>query len=376
MICYVVSSNLTKQVDFGRSLVNKVKSLLNIDVKLVKSPKDVEEVDGCIVLVASGGTERIILEIVERCRPVLIWAIPYNNSLPSALEVCSLKRDVKLIYSDLDKRVLQPVKEFFRLCEAVKKVRRFGLIGGISDWILTSDESFVKRFAEVVKIDMDELMAEMESVDVYGLEEDFLRAMKVYKALKRIVERYDLSALTVRCFDLLKINTTACLALSLLNDEGVTAGCEGDLDSLLTMTIVRELTGQPCWMANINRFNLNSNTVTFSHCTVPLSMVRRVDFKTHMESGKGVAIEGVLRSETVTIARFSRGKMLVTTGKVVRSGMGDENLCRTQAEVKLNCNVEEFLNNVLGNHHVIVYGDHRSILIDFCRFTDVEHIVL
>lgn len=373
MICYVVSSNLPKQVEFGRSLVSKVKSLLDVDAKLVTSPKDIERVDCCIVLVASGGTERLILEIVKRCKPVLIWAIPYNNSLPSALEVCSLRKDVKLIYSDLDEGAVRAVKDFFKLCEVVKKDRRFGLIGGISDWILTSDESFIERFGRIVRISMDELMAE---IDVDYDSTRFLKALKVYKALKKIMKRYDLSALTVKCFDLLKIDTTACLALSLLNDEGIIAGCEGDLDSLLTMTVIKELTGQPCWMANLNRFDLKSNTVTFSHCTVPLSMVRRFDFKTHMESGKGVAIEGVLRNEVVTVARFSRGKMLLTTGRIIRSGMGDDNLCRTQVEVRLDCKVEDFLNNVLGNHHVIVYGDHRSILIDFCEFTDVEPIVL
>jgi len=390
MICYVVSSGLPKQVEFGKRVANTVKSLLNrfdVEVRHVTSPKEVEAQEGCIVVVASGGTERTIVDIVEKCKPVLIWAIPYNNSLPSALEVYSFyKKGVKLIYSDLDETALQTVEEFIRLCKSLKKLKNanLGLIGGVSEWILTSDENFVKKFANIVKIDMDELIAEIKSADVeldldvgHDLtKDDLLKALKVYKALKKIVERLKLSALTIRCFDLVKINTTACLALSLLNDEGITAGCEGDLDALLTMMIMQGLTDQPCWMANLNRFDLKSNTVTFSHCTVPFSMVTSAKLTTHMESDKGVAVEGVLKSETVTITRFSRGKMLITTGRIVRSGMGDRTLCRTQVEIKLDCKVEELLENCLGNHHVITYGYHKSILLDFCKITDVEPIVL
>ena len=390
MICYVVSSGLPGQVEFGKRVADTVKSLLNrfdIEVRHVTSPREVEAQEGCIVVVASGGTERTVVEIVDKCKPVLIWAIPYNNSLPSALEVYSIyKKRVKLIYSDLDETALQTVKDFIKLCRFIKKLKNanLGLIGGISEWILTSDENFVERFANIVKIDMDELITEIESADVeldldveHNLaKDDLLKALKVYKGLKKIVERYNLSALTIRCFDLLKMDTTACLALSMLNDEGITAGCEGDLDALLTMVILQELTDQPCWMANLNKFDLKSNTVTFSHCTVPFSMVTSAKLTTHMESGKGVAVEGVLRSETVTIARFSRGKMLVTTGRIVRSGMGDKTLCRTQVEIKLDCKVEKLLENCLGNHHVIAYGNHKSILLDFCKLAGVEPIVL
>jgi L-fucose isomerase-like protein len=389
MICYVVSSSLQRQVELGKRVANTVKSLLNrfdVKVKHITSPKEVEAQEGCIVVVASGGTEKTIVEIVEKCKPVLIWAIPYNNSLPSALEVYSLyKGNVKLIYSDLDETALQTVDGFMRLCKSLKKLKNtnLGLIGGVSEWILTLDEDSIKRFANIVKIDMDELIAEVESADMeldldveHDLtKDDLLKALKVYKALKKIVKRYNLSALTIRCFDLLKIDTTACLALSMLNDESITAGCEGDLDALLTMVILQGLTDQPCWMANFSRFDLKSNTVTFSHCTVPFSMVASAKLTTHMESGKGVAVEGVLRNEAVTIARFSRGKMLVTTGRIVKSGLGDRTLCRTQVEIKLDCKVEELIENSLGNHHVIVYGNHKSILLDFCKITGVEPIV-
>ena len=54
--------------------------------------------------------------------------------------------------------------------------------------------------------------------------------MRLYRAIKRIVEEEKLSALTLSCFKLIEqTGTTGCLALSLLNDDGIIAGCEGDL---------------------------------------------------------------------------------------------------------------------------------------------------
>ena len=168
-----------------------------------------------------------------------------------------------------------------------------GLLGGVADWIVT-DGSWVKEFLDVVEIGLDE-------VNVEG--EGFEWAYSVYRSLKGIVERYKLNALTIRCFDLLNRDTTACLALHLLNDE-IVAGCEGDLEAVFTMIVLRLLTDKPSWMANINRIG---KTVILSHCTVPKSMCKSVRFRTHMESGRGVGVEGILNECDVTIARF-RGR--------------------------------------------------------------------
>lgn len=45
-------------------------------------------------------------------------------------------------------------------------------------------------------------------------------AINIYAALKSLVAEYDLSGLTLRCFDLLDaLGNTGCLALALLNSE-------------------------------------------------------------------------------------------------------------------------------------------------------------
>jgi L-fucose isomerase-like protein len=61
-------------------------------------------------------------------------------------------------------------------------------------------------------------------------EAEVLKASGVYRVLESLVAEHRLWALTVRCFDLVsQQRTTGCLALSKLADDGVPAGCEGDV---------------------------------------------------------------------------------------------------------------------------------------------------
>ena len=200
---------------------------------------------------------------------------------------------------------------------------------------------------------------------------------KVYDALKDITSTKNVDAITVRCFDLLKHNYTACMALSMLNDENIVSSCEGDIFALFTMFVANKLTNQPVWMANPSSIDKNENTLILAHCTVPSKMLDSFEeskLTTHMESGLSVAIEGPLKKQDVTILRFGGNfdKILFSTGKIIDTNMKNPDLCRTQVEVKLKLNVQDWVNNSLGNHQILVYGDITEILTDFCNYTKVE----
>ena len=199
--------------------------------------------------------------------------------------------------------------------------------------------------------------------------------------MKKLISKHKLSAITIRCFDLLKYNTTACLGMSLCNDEGLVAGCEADLQATLTMMVVSFLTNQPCWMANPSRIDKDKNTITLAHCTIATKMITDISKATllpHMESGKGVSIRGPLKNDKVTIVRLGGNldKMLIAPGKIIKSDMREPNLCRTQVEVKLKGSIEDWLVNSLGNHQILVYGDLESKLLDFCKFKGIEAIIV
>lgn len=121
------------------------------------------------------------------------------------------------------------------------------------------------------------------------------KALQVYGALKRLIARYDLTGVTVKCFDLLgRIHTTGCLALALLNAEGIPAACEGDQKSLVSMAVLEALTGQAGFMANPSCMDPEKSEIIFAHCTLPINMPDSYHLVTHFESGIGVAVSGDL----------------------------------------------------------------------------------
>ena len=421
---FTVCSTLAKQDEIGKRVAIEVSSLLgeikgdlkvselitsaNAAEEIAKGLRD--EISGAIVAVATGGTERSIRAIATNLgKPILILANPFNNSLASSQEVYAILREqgltAKLFYSPLDSSIIDSVKAFVQVCKAIQKLEdcRLGQVGGPSPWILTSkDEDPIKRRIgpELIRLEVAELLDLVKKVDpneaeelaeklkdkfgevVEPLEEDMVNAAKVYLAMKELASKYNLTAITIRCFDLIEHNLTGCIGMSIFNDLGIVAGCEADLDAMLTMMIVSFLTDEPCWMANVVRVDKDANTVTLAHCTIATKMladVKKSALRSHFESNKCAGIQGPLRDVDVTIARLGGkelGKMIIADGKIIKSDMQDPGLCRTQVEIRLNGNVEDFLENSLGNHQILAYGNLAGLLADFCQFKGIEQIII
>jgi hypothetical protein len=43
-------------------------------------------------------------------------------------------------------------------------------------------------------------------------------------------------------------------------------------------------------------------------------------------------------------------------------------------EVKLDCDMKEFAQNVMGQHYILSYGDNSAVLEDFCELRGIEII--
>ena len=100
-----------------------------------------------------------------------------------------------------------------------------------------------------------------------------VQALEIYGAFRRLVERYQLAGVSVRCFDLLTlVKNTGCLGLALLNANGIFGGCEADLPTLLSMSILGTVSGQHAFQCNPSRVDRAANEIVFAHCTLPLDM--------------------------------------------------------------------------------------------------------
>jgi len=92
---------------------------------------------------------------------------------------------------------------------------------------------------------------------------DGLDSLKVYVAVKELIEKHRLDALTIGCYP--HLMGRVCLAASLLADEGIPLGCEGDVNGAVGQLLLTRLTGQPTH--NTDRLEpLEDGTMVFSHC--------------------------------------------------------------------------------------------------------------
>jgi L-fucose isomerase-like protein len=269
------------------------------------------------------------------------------------------------------------------------KIERIGIIGRPSDWLIASVPSVkilnkLKGF-EFINIPIQELYsiydqaitkadgALLNSFPIINEsinQDERKKSEAFYLALKQLVEEKNLTALTIRCFDLLlEYQTTGCFALSKLNDEGIIAGCEGDIMSLIGMIIATRKAGQQVWMANPSQIDVENSQLVLAHCTVPTCLADDVKLDTHFESNQGIGISGKMKETDVTLFRLG-GKELdrkfVCTGKIIPHEQ-NPNLCRTQIRVKVDDRnkLNELLTNPLGNHLLVLFGKHSDILGEF-----------
>ena len=194
--------------------------------------------------------------------------------------------------------------------------------------------------------------------------DEVVKAMRLYRAVKAIVERYHLDAFTLNCFDLIPTTrTTGCVALALLNQEGIPAGCEGDEQTLLTMLAVQAATGEMTFMANPSKILDNdAREMVFAHCTIAPAMTDRYIVRDHYESLSGVAVEGIFDPMDVTVVKCGGTSMehyFISKARLLEC-TSNPNMCRTQLHLRLEQPLDYFLERSIGNHHVIVRGDHAT----------------
>ena len=347
-----------------------------------------------IIYVRTGGTEGLFKEVFPRIEgPVRLLTSGKSNSLAASMEILSYLRQQgrkgEIIHG-------QPgyIAERISILAKVSSARKaldglnLGIIGQPSDWLISSnaDKEAVKSKLGInlKEIDIEELVNEIKNSETAPTDDRTLSlcasvpegirkymdgALAIYSALKNLIRRHQLSGLTLRCFDLLTaVGNTGCLALALLNEEGIPAGCEGDVPALLSMTIGNALTGQCGFQANPSRIDPQTGEFLFAHCTVPFNMVERYSFNTHFESGIGIAIHGELPAGDATVFKVSGdlSRAFCTSGQLI-DNQYESHLCRTQIIMNLENCADYFLTDPIGNHHIVFSGSHRPLFEAFLQ---------
>ena len=385
---YQIRSPLT-QVTEGK-YIGELQNALGEELRQVTLNQYLQD-EFALLYVASGGSEGYFLEIYERlkARHCYILTSGESNSLAASMEILSYLRkhggSGEILHGDIEQvaRQILILRYAHRALNALRG-KRLGCIGKPSDWLIASDYDagavMDKLGLGFVSIEMKELLEEIahnryednlytslfkqQAFDQRELE----KALAVYGAFQRIVDRYNLCGVSVRCFDLLDtVHTTGCLGLSILNSLGVYGGCEGDMPTLLSMAILGCLTGEPLFMCNPSRFDMKAGNATFAHCTVPTTMLENFCLNTHFESGIGVAVQGKFEEGACTLFKCEGdlSRYYVQEGTILETPFSNM-LCRTQIRVGLD-DFSYFLTNPINNHHVICRRKHKDEVEAFFR---------
>ena len=368
--------------------------------KYISLPKKKQEELNFWIFIGTGGTENSVIKFLDEVHPKtspILVSHNLSNSLPAAMEIRRYLEEMghrtRIIHDTIENLsdTLDQETLFSSVSDKLQTFR-LGLIGNQSEWLVASDidREAVKKLwgLEIIQIPISEVIdnfSEESNAEISVHGQNFSKfAQKVDRSSKHLKEarivasalqeihlKYHLNAFSIECFSIIQqTESTACFALSYFNDNGLVAGCEGDLPSAFSMILIKLLVDQPSFMANISSVNSENKTAILSHCTVPIEMTEKFEVFSHYESKKGVAIRGVFEvGKTVTILKVA-GKTLsewyISTGTIVQNHTNEE-CCRTQVEVHFPDSVTYFLKNSLANHHIMVLGDHKSRIESFLK---------
>jgi hypothetical protein len=194
---------------------------------------------------------------------------------------------------------------------------------------------------------------------------DFVdRCFLLTEVFRGLLDEFQTDAFTInQCMGtIMEVSeTTACLPLSLLNDEGYMAFCESDFVVIPSGLLLHYVSGKPVFLNDPTY--PHDGIITCAHCTAPRKLdgteVHDARILTHFESDYGAAPKVEFRKgQPVTniIPAFSGRQWLGAAGKVVASPFMP--ICRSQVDIAFDGDWRRLAAEMRGFHWITSYGDY------------------
>jgi len=232
----------------------------------------------------------------------------------------------------------------------------------------------VKPTAEINDIASD--MRRHAARIVEPTESDTVNSARAFVTAKMLLKEHGANALSMDCLGMVGqrlVPTPPCYSWTMLQDAGITAGCEADLFGAMSLMMASYLLDRPGYMNDPVPVTTN-NTLVASHCTSGTRLAgfdeapAPFNLRSHSESDLGVSTQVLWpEEEPATLIRFSSPhEMLIDTGQVVRNiDTPPAGGCRTSVEIAMD-DIED-CRDVRGFHQVVTLGHHRRELEAFCQ---------
>lgn len=275
-----------------------------------------------------------------------------------------------------------------------------GRVRGMTDIACDELEIKDKTGVRIVNIDESELEREYERVGtrksgecwgkmknsagrVTSADKHGTEAARYYLAMKKIMEDHDLEGITIRCYP--GYMGKVCLGYSILSEEGMVCGCEGDANGAVAMKMLHGLTGMPVHNTDLLYPDDVLNTILFSHCGSGGFSIAGSREEIHLApvrlAGSGVCVLFPAKAGKVTLVNLTGRKgtfrMSVMTGESVECGMefpGNPLKVRFDRNVKDIC--RQIAKEGTGHHWMAGYGDVSRELEIFCGMSGIKHVGL
>jgi len=359
--------------------------------------------------------------------PLILWAVYTSSKTESLLFpiICAAsnlkhlgKKFFILLGQEKDMATTSQILAIARAAMVAKKLRRsiVGQIGSPNLGMLdTGFSEFHMRqlVPNILHLDTLELLSYFEKSseeEAFQLADNIMGrfgrvtvdrkevkdAVKSYLAMKALVEKYGLNALTIRDWpELGEKNFTICLGCALLNDEGLVTVQEADIPSTITALALYYLNKSAPYVGEIVQADLVQNICVLSHeGAISFSLVDNLNkiTLTHAVSVEkfhgrrsGVSVQGVAKPGRVTIAKIGGNplngsiKMIVTQGEVIKSN-DSHGTGLSKVYVKPDIGVKQLIDTWIEEgfeHHIVLtYGNLAAELEALCDIWQIEKVVV
>lgn len=312
------------------------------------------EFDGIIVCLPNFGDENGAYYALKNANvPILIQAYPdeigkmdfshRRDAVCGKIAMCNVLRQANIKFTLTKNFAVSPLSEefdedlriFAGVCRTVKGFRSFsvGEIGARTTAFKTvrvDEIAMQKSGINIETIDMSQLFSLMDSADETEVKQktEYIKTLADFSmwneekaenlarlelALERIIKEYSLDTLAIRCWNelQLKYKIAPCVILGDLNEKGICAACETDVNNAVMMRALMLASNAPVMLFDVNNnYGSDKNKTILFHCgPSPRNMLEgKLEIKEHLMfkksygEGTGVGLRvGKVKAQDVTV---------------------------------------------------------------------------
>ncbi len=191
---------------------------------------------------------------------------------------------------------------------------------------------------------------------------------RLYLALKKRIKADGYDFGVIKCWpEMGAAHTQPCAVLGRLLDDGISIGCEGDVDAAITQRLAMLLSsGNAPFITDMIDLNEAENTLCFWHCGNAAPSLHnekyRPELRNHPLVGQGTAFWTALKPGRVTIARLHNDhgqyKLALMRGEALdRDRITRGSMIQVKMEAPVRRTAESLIENRIPHHYVLVWDD-------------------